>query len=59
MQAEQELIENASFIPLMHPITNAVVSTALTGEGMTPNTQGFTPLRPLALYFHTKTAGAD
>jgi oligopeptide transport system substrate-binding protein len=52
-QAEQVLIDNASFIPLVHPITNAVVSTGLTGEGTTPNTQGFTPLRQLALYFYT------
>jgi oligopeptide transport system substrate-binding protein len=52
-QAEQVLIDNASFIPLVHPITNAVVGTALTGEGTTPNKQGFTPLRQLALYFYT------
>ena len=52
-QAEQVLIDNASFIPLVHPITNAVVSTALKGEGATPNKQGFTPLRQLALYFYT------
>jgi oligopeptide transport system substrate-binding protein len=52
-QAEQVLIDNASFIPLVHPITNAVVSKELLGEGTTPNTLGFTPLRQLALYFYT------
>jgi len=52
-QAEQVLIDNASFIPVVHPITVAVVSKDLTGEGTTPNTQGFTPLRQLALYFYT------
>lgn len=52
-QAEQVLIDNASFIPVVHPITVAVVSKGLTGEGTTPNTQGFTPLRQLGLYFYT------
>lgn len=51
--AEQVLIDNASFIPLVHPITNAVVSKGLTGEGATPNRMGFTPLRQLGLYFYT------
>lgn len=52
-QAEQVLIDNASFIPVVHPVTNAVVSKDLTGEGTTPNKMGFTPLRQLALYFYT------
>ena len=52
-QAEQVLIDNASMIPVVHPITNAVVSKDLTGEGATPNKLGFTPLRQLALYFYT------
>ena len=53
IQAEQVLIDNMSFIPLVHPITVAVVNKALTGDGTTPNTQGFTPLRQLGLYFYT------
>ncbi len=52
-QAEQVLIDNASMIPLVHPITNAVVSKDLIGEGTTPNKLGFTQLRQLALYFYT------
>jgi len=51
--AEQVLIDDAAIIPVVHPITNAVVSKDLTGEGTTPNKLGFTPLRQLALYFYT------
>lgn len=52
-QAEQVLIDNASFVPLVHPITNAVVSKDLKGDGTKPNKLGFAPLRQLALYFYT------
>lgn len=52
-QAEQVLIDNASFVPLVHPITVAVVSDALSGEGSEPNSLGFTPLNRLSLYFFT------
>ncbi len=52
-QAEQVLIDNVSFVPLVHPITVAVVGKSLTGEGTTPNKLGFTPLRQLGLYFYT------
>jgi peptide/nickel transport system substrate-binding protein/oligopeptide transport system substrate-binding protein len=52
-QAEQVLIDNASFVPLVHPITNAVVSKDLKGDGTLPNKLGFAPLRQLALYFYT------
>ena len=52
-EAEQVLIDDAAIIPVVHPITNAVVSKDLTGEGTTPNKLGFTPLRQLALYFYT------
>ena len=51
--AEQVLIDNASFMPLVHPITNAVVSKDLKGDGTLPNDLGFTPLRQLGLYFYT------
>lgn len=51
--AEQVLIDNVSMIPLVHPITNAVVSKDLKGEATLPNDLGFTPLKQLALYFYT------
>ena len=47
------LIDNASFVPLVHPVTNAVVSKDLKGDGTLPNDLGFTPLRQLGLYFYT------
>jgi oligopeptide transport system substrate-binding protein len=52
-QAEQVLIDNASMVPLVHPITNAVVSKDLKGDGTLPNSLGYTPLRQLGLYFYT------
>ena len=52
-QAEQVLIDDAAMIPVVHPITNAVVSKDLIGDGTTPNKLGFTPLRQLGLYFYT------
>lgn len=55
-QAGQVLIDSASFIPLVHPITVTVVSKDLQGEGTAPNNLGFTPLRPLGLCFYTHVA---
>ncbi|MET3900713.1 oligopeptide transport system substrate-binding protein [Devosia sp. UYZn731] len=52
-QAEQVLIDNASIVPLVHPITIAVLSDQLGGDASTPNKQGFTPLDRLAHYFFT------
>jgi oligopeptide transport system substrate-binding protein len=52
-QAEQVLIDNASFIPLVHPITVTVVGKSLGGPATEPNKLGFTPLRQLGLYFYT------
>jgi oligopeptide transport system substrate-binding protein len=52
-QAEQVLIDNASMVPLVHPITNAVVSKDLKGDGTLPNSLGYSPLRQLGLYFYT------
>ncbi|WP_176084397.1 peptide ABC transporter substrate-binding protein [Martelella sp. HB161492] len=52
-QAEEVLIDEAAFIPLVHPITVALVSDKLSGEGVEPNKQGFTPLNRLAHYFYT------
>ncbi len=46
-------IDNASFIPLVHPIKLTAVSKSLQGEGTTPNNPGFTPLRQMGLYFYT------
>jgi oligopeptide transport system substrate-binding protein len=51
--AEQVLIDNASMVPLVHPITNAVVSKGLMGDGTLPNKLGYAPLRQLGLYFYT------
>lgn len=51
--AEQVLIDNASMVPLVHPITNAVVSKDLQGDGTKPNKLGYAPLRQLGLYFYT------
>ncbi len=51
--AEQVLIDNASMVPLVHPITNAVVSKALQGDATKPNKLGYAPLRQLGLYFYT------
>ena len=51
--AEQVLIDNASFVPLVHPITNAVVSKGLMGDATQPNKLGYSPLRQLGLYFYT------
>ena len=52
-EAEQVLIDNASFVPLVHPITNAVVSKDLKGDATQPNKLGYSPLRQLGLYFYT------
>ena len=52
-QAEQVLIDNASFVPLVHPVTNAVVSKDLKSDGTKPNDPGFTPLRQPGLYVYT------
>jgi oligopeptide transport system substrate-binding protein len=51
-QAEQVLIDNASMVPLVHPITVSVVSDALSGPGVTPNSQGMTPLSRLVPWFY-------
>lgn len=52
--AEQVMIDQGLIVPLVHPIIMAVVSDKLTGEGVTPNSQGFTPLDRIGnfLYSH-------
>ena len=52
-QAEQVLIDNASIVPMVHPVTMAVMSDQLGGDGSTPNSQGFTPMDRLGHYFFT------
>jgi peptide/nickel transport system substrate-binding protein/oligopeptide transport system substrate-binding protein len=52
-KAEQVLIDQAPLVPLVHPVTIAAVSDKLKGEGITPNSQGFTPLDRLAGYLYT------
>jgi len=51
-QAEQVLIDNASMVPLVHPITVSVVSDSLSGAGVEPNSQGMSPLNRLVPYFY-------
>ena len=52
-QAEQVLIDNAPLVPLVHPVTIAAVGAKLKGEGVTPNSKGFTPLDRLSGYLYT------
>lgn len=52
-QAEQVMINKAMIVPLVHPITVAVVSKGLSGKGIEPNAEGFTPLNRLQMYFYT------
>ena len=47
------LIDNASIVPLVHPITIAVISDELGGDASTPNALGFTSLDRLGHYFFT------
>lgn len=52
-KAEQVLIDDAAIVPMVHPITMAVISDQLTGDASQPNAQGFTPLDRLGHYFFT------
>ena len=52
-QAELVMIDQAMIVPLVHPITVAVVSDRLSGEGIEPNALGFTPLNRLNMFFYT------
>ena len=53
-EAEQIMIDQGLIVPLVHPIIMAVVSESLSGAGVTPNSQGFTPLDRIGnfLYSH-------
>ena len=52
-QAEQIMIDQAVIVPLVHPITIAVISDELGGDASTPNSLGFTSLDRLGHYFFT------
>ncbi|MBJ7578845.1 peptide ABC transporter substrate-binding protein [Devosia sp. MC532] len=52
-QAEQVMIDQGLIVPLVHPITTAVISGDLGGEASQPNSLGFTPLDRLGHYFFT------
>ncbi|GHA18407.1 ABC transporter substrate-binding protein [Devosia pacifica] len=52
-EAEQIMIDEGLIVPLVHPITLAVLSGELSGEATEPNELGFTPLDRLAHYFYT------
>lgn len=58
-KAEQVLIDNAMIVPLVHPITVAVISDKLTGEATTSNKLGFTPLERLSHYFYSHVQKAQ
>ena len=45
-QAEQVLIDEAMIVPLVHPITMAVVSDKLSGDGVDAQLAGLHPARP-------------
>jgi len=51
--AEQVIIDNAALVPLVHPVTIAAVSPKIQGDGIKPNSKGFTPLDRLTLYLFT------
>lgn len=51
-QAEQVLIDNASMVPLVHPIQIFAVSDRLSGPGVEPNSDGMTPLSRMVPFFY-------
>lgn len=58
-KAEQILIDNAALVPLVHPVTIAAVSDKLKGQGVAPNSKGFTPLDRLTLFLYTHITKQD
>lgn len=58
-QAEQVLIDNASIVPLVHPIQMFVVSDRLAGDGVGTNAQGMTPMNRLVPFFYAHTNVAE
>lgn len=51
-QAEQVLIDNASIVPLVHPIQMFAVGERLSGDAVTPNSTGMTPMSRLVPFFY-------
>ena len=51
--AEMELINNASIVPLMHPITTSLVKETIKGDGASNNKLGYAPLDNRGHYFFT------
>jgi oligopeptide transport system substrate-binding protein len=51
-QAEQVMIDNASIVPLVHPIQMFAVSDRLSGPSVSPNAVGMTPMSRLVPYFY-------
>ena len=47
------MIDQAEIVPLVHPITIAVISPELGGDAASPNSLGFTSLDRLGHYFFT------
>ncbi len=58
-QAEQVLIDNASIVPLVHPIQMFAVGERLSGPAVEPNSQGMTPMSRLVPYFYAHLDVAD
>lgn len=58
-QAEQVMIDNASIVPLVHPIQMFVVGDRLSGPGVEPNSNGMTPLNRMVPYFYANVEVAD
>ena len=58
-QAEQVMIDNASIVPLVHPIQMFAVSDRLSGPGVEPNAQGMTPLSRLVPFFYANVTVAE
>ena len=52
-KAEQVMIDQAMVVPMVHPITTAVISDKLSGPASTENAQGYFPLDRLGNYFFT------
>ncbi len=52
-QAEQVLIDNASIIPLVHPIQTFVFSDRVSGEATVPTENGLSASSRLTPYFYT------
>ncbi len=51
-QAEQVLIDNASIVPLVHPIQMFAVGDRLSGDSVSPNSTGMTPMSRLVPFFY-------